>query len=193
MEKKNRALIIVDMQKDFCPGGSLAVQEGDKIVETINNLAKEYETVVLTKDWHPLNHCSFQQNGGPWPPHCVENTRGAELVDGLKTNPSKVILKGTHKEVDSYSGFYDNNHEFSTGLSEFLIEKKIEEVDVVGLALNYCVKYTALDAVEEGLSTRVILEGTRGIGDCAACIKEMQERGIEIIKKKERAEPTQSL
>lgn len=196
-----KALIIVDVQNDFCPGGALAVKHGDEVVAVINGLQKNYDLVVATKDWHPLNHKSFASNnnapvgelrtlnGRPqvmWPNHCVQGTEGAEFHPELNTlKIEKIFTKGENPEVDSYSGFFDNDKKSSTGLGEYLREKKVTEVDVVGLALDYCVKATALDAKNLGFKTRVILDATRAVNlhpeDTNKAVLELTEKGIEVI------------
>jgi len=169
-----KALIVVDVQTDFCPGGSLAVTDGDQIVKGINELvdSDEYGCVVFTKDWHPADHGSFASahgaepftmgslNGSPqmmWPDHCVQNTVGAEFhKDLVIPDWAKIIEKGLDKNVDSYSAFYDNDHKKSTGLAEYLREMEVEEVSVCGLAGDYCVKFTAEDSLNEGFKTNIL-------------------------------------
>jgi nicotinamidase/pyrazinamidase len=181
------ALILVDIQNDFCPGGSLAVKEGDQIVPIVNELQKHFALVVATKDWHPAGHSSFETL---WPPHCVQETTGAEFVAGLDTRPvARVFLKGTDMEIDSYSGFFDNEHKRATGLGDYLQERGVSDVTVVGLATDYCVKFTALDAVKLGFRTSVVLDACRGVevheGDTARAIKEMSEAGVNIIESRQ--------
>ena len=142
------ALILVDLQNDFCPGGSLAVKEGDQVVPVVNELQKLFGLIVATKDWHPPGHASFETL---WPPHCVQGTAGAEFVAGLDTSRvARVFLKGTDSEIDSYSGFFDNEHRRAPGLDDYLKGRGVTEVFVVGLATDYCVKFTALDARQLG-------------------------------------------
>ncbi len=153
-----KALIIVDVQNDFCEGGALAVPNANEIIPYINLLTQEneYEEIILTQDWHPANHKSFASNNGKqvgetiilnevpqfmWPDHCVQNTSGAEFHPDLDTSKvTKIIQKGTNVEVDSYSGFQDNNHFMKTGLDDYLKSKGIQMVEIVGLALDYCEK-----------------------------------------------------
>lgn len=195
------ALIIVDVQNDFVPGGALAVPEGDKVVEIINRVQPNFDLVVATQDWHPSNHGSFASShpgkkpggivrlsGLPqilWPDHCVQNTTGAQFVPGLETaRIAKVFRKGTDPELDSYSGLFDNGHRNSTGLGEYLKEQGVTEVFIGGLATDYCVKYTALDCVQFGFRTHVIKEACRGVNlvprDSEQAILEMRRAGIEI-------------
>lgn len=193
-----RALIIVDMQNDFVPGGALPAEGGDQIVGLINELQKEFELVVATQDWHPHDHGSFASNHpgrNPgeiielnglkqelWPDHAVQGSHGAEFVAGLDTSRiAKVFQKGTDPEVDSYSGFFDNGQKGDTGLNAFLEEQGVNEVFVVGLALDYCVKFTALDAERIGYDTTVIVDASRPVGDGAAAIEVMQAAGVAIV------------
>lgn len=185
-----KALIIVDVQNDFCPGGSLAVFEGDLVVEKINELqTKNYDLIVATQDWHPKNHSSFSSNNkdGIWPVHCVQGTKGAQFHPQLNVNKiGKVFLKGTNPEIDSYSGFLDNDKKTSTGLAEYLIQQNIQSVDVVGLALDYCVKATALDAKNIGLEVSVILSATKAVNikpeDGANTVEELKHKGIKVVE-----------
>ena len=176
------ALILVDLQNDFCPGGSLAVREGDRIVPVVNELQKLFALVVATKDWHPAGHSSFVSL---WPPHCVQGTAGAEFVEGLDTSRiARVFLKGTDMEIDSYSGFFDNEHRRATGLGDYLKERGVTDVTIAGLATDYCVKFTALDAVMLGFKTSVVVDACRGVevseGDTERAIEEMRAAGVKI-------------
>ena len=178
------ALILVDIQNDFCPGGSLAVGEGDRVVPVLNELQKKFELVVATKDWHPPNHSSFESL---WPPHCVQGTAGAEFVAGLDTSRlAHVFLKGTDVEVDSYSGFYDNEHRRATGLGDYLRARGVTRVTVAGLATDYCVKFTALDALRLGFETTVVEDACRGVevnaGDTARAVEEMRAAGARVVE-----------
>lgn len=182
--ENNSALILVDIQNDFCPGGSLAVRDGDRIVPVINELQKRFELIVATKDWHPAGHASFVSL---WPPHCVQETAGAEFVEGLDTGRiARVFLKGTDLEIDSYSGFFDNEHKRATGLGAYLQERGVSEVFIAGLATDYCVKFTALDAVMLGFKTSVIVDACRGVevceGDSARAVEEMSAAGVNITE-----------
>ena len=178
------ALILVDMQNDFCPGGSLAVKEGVRIVPVVNELQKHFPLVVATKDWHPAGHSSFVSL---WPPHCVQETAGAEFVAELDTSRiARIFLKGTDMEIDSYSGFFDNEHKRATGLGDYLKECGVTDVTVVGLATDYCVKFTALDAVSLGFKTTVVTDACRGVevheGDTVRAIEEMSAAGVNITQ-----------
>lgn len=205
-EQHQKALILVDIQKDFVPGGALPAENGREVVPVANRLMDAFELVVATQDWHPAGHLSFASNHegqevgdkielkgleqALWPDHCVQGTEGAEFVDGLRKGPiEKVFRKGVDKEIDSYSGFYDNGHRRPTGLSDYLREKGVEEVYIAGLATDVCVKYTTLDALKEGFDTYVAIDGCRGVnmepGDVAAAVEEMKEAGAEIVQSDE--------
>lgn len=175
-----KALIIVDIQNDFIPGGSLAVPDGDKIISRINELQKKFDLVVATQDWHPANHKSFASqhdsknpfdvidlNGLQqtlWPDHCIQSTKGAEFHKDLNTNKIEAIFrKGTNPEIDSYSGFFDNGRKKATGLHGYLQERKVTSVFVCGLAADFCVYYTALDALSLGYETTILDESTKAI------------------------------
>lgn len=200
------ALILVDIQNDFCPGGALEVKEGNQVVPVANALMDRFDLVVATQDWHPANHGSFaanhpwrkpgqviELNGLPqvlWPIHCVQESFGAEFVQTLQTDKiGKVFVKGTDPEIDSYSGFYDNGHRKATGMGDYLKEKGVETVYVMGLATDYCVKFTALDAVALGFKTYLIEDGCRGVnlnaGDVAQAIADMRSGGVEVTNSKE--------
>jgi nicotinamidase/pyrazinamidase len=204
-----KALILVDIQNDFLPGGALAVPEGDKVIPVANRLQTVFTVVVATQDWHPPNHGSFAANhpaknvfdqidlnGLPqtlWPIHCVQNTKGAELASTLdRGRISKVFLKGTDPRIDSYSGFFDNGHRKSTGLGEWLKAQGITEVFVCGLATDYCVKFTALDALQIGFKTHFIEDASRGVnlqpGDVDRAIQEMKQAGIHVVQSTELTE-----
>lgn len=197
-----KALILVDIQNDFLPGGTLAVPSGDKVIPVANRLMPEYELVVATQDWHPAGHKSFASQhdghevgevislGGVdqilWPDHCVQGSSGAEFATDLNTEGvDHVVQKGTDPLIDSYSGFFDNDHKKATGLGDYLKQKEVTAVDVMGLATDYCVKFTALDAIELGLEVRLIAEGVRGVelvpGDCDLAIKQMMEAGVIAV------------
>jgi nicotinamidase/pyrazinamidase len=195
------ALILVDIQNDFVPGGALAVPEGGQIVPIVNELQKKFELIVATQDWHPRDHASFAANhpgkkigdvievdGLPqilWPVHCVQNTPGAELVPSLdRSRIDRIFHKGTDPHIDSYSGFFDNGHRKATGLGDHLKSKQVTDVYVCGLATDYCVKFTALDAVQLGFKTHVINDASRGVnlkpGDVDRAIDEMKGAGVEV-------------
>ncbi len=175
-----KALIIADIQYDFLPGGALGVPGGDKIIPIVNALQKQFELVVATQDWHPVGHRSFASaHEGKkvmettmlgdteqilWPDHCVQGTQGAQFAKEMSLNDVEVIFrKGMDKEIDSYSAFYDNEHKKSTGLSDFLKGKGVKEVYVSGLAGDFCVAYTALDALKEGFDTYLVEDATKPI------------------------------
>ncbi len=196
------ALILVDIQSDFLPGGALAVPGGDQIIPLANQLMEGLEIVVATQDWHPPEHGSFAANhpgrqlfetidlhGLPqtlWPVHCVQGTPGAELATELDTSKiTRVFHKGTRPEIDSYSGFHDNGHRHSTGLAEWLREQGVTRVTVCGLATDYCVKFTSLDALAEGFEVTLAMAACRGVdlnpGDVNAAILQMKECGVRVI------------
>lgn len=175
-----KALLLIDIQNDFLPGGSLAVPEGDKIIPLVNALHEKFDFVVATQDWHPSSHKSFASNhagknpfnqidlgGLPqvlWPDHCVQGTHGAELAAAVNWNRTEAIFrKGTNPELDSYSGFYDNGHRKGTGLANYLKGRGVTDVYIAGLAGDYCVYFTAKDALEEGFTTYLIEDATRPI------------------------------
>jgi len=204
---KKDALIIVDMQYDFIPGGSLAVEEGDLIINGINEVAKLFKKrtaqVVLTQDWHPKKHLSFASNHhgkspgdeyisdngaiGPilWPAHCVQGTKGAKFHKDLKVDlADKVIKKGMNPKVDSYSGFQDNDKKSETGLREYLNSKSIKRIFVCGLALDYCCYYTAIDGFEFGYEVYFLVDLTRGVdlpeGNIDSALETMKKTGIKF-------------
>lgn len=198
-----KALIIVDVQNDFCEGGALAVPDADSIIPYINLLLEEneYDQVVLTQDWHPANHKSFASNNGKnvgetislngvpqfmWPDHCVQGTFGADFHSDLNRDKvTHIIQKGKNPEIDSYSAFQDNNHFMKTGLEDFLRYHDIQLVEIVGLALDYCVKFTALDAVNAGFVTCLHFNGTKAVNvkpdNSKNAIYDMLERGVTIL------------
>ena len=175
-----KAFIVVDLQNDFLPGGSLAVSTGHTIIPPINQLLQlPFEIIVASKDWHPKDHISFASQHGKkvgehlyssqigqilWPEHCIQNSFGADFSDDLeKQNIQKIFYKGTTRNVDSYSAFFDNAHLKSTGLYEYLKEKNVDEVFIAGLTTEYCVKYSALDALNLGFKTHVIIDACKAI------------------------------
>jgi nicotinamidase/pyrazinamidase len=195
-----KALIIVDMQHDFLPDGSLAVPRSNEIIQTINNLQTEYDLVIATQDWHPKDHKSFAANHPGkalleiidlngleqklWPVHCVQGTTGAAITSELnQDNIAAVFQKGMNKEVDSYSGFFDNDKVNSTGLDDYLQSKGVTEVAVCGLAAEYCVYFTATDALELGFKTSIIEDATRPISqqDFDNAKQTFKEKGGFII------------
>ncbi len=180
-----RAFIIVDVQYDFMPGGALAIAEGDTIVDPIRKIRDKFDCVVFTQDWHPANHCSFRENGGVWPIHCVQNSRGAAIDRRILRPDDVVIRKGVHADVDSYSGFWDNERKHKTALDAFLKSNRIDSVFICGLATDYCVKFTALDAVDAGYETYLVADACRGVdvheGDSTNAIAEMEKRGVTVV------------
>jgi len=195
------ALIVVDIQNDFLPGGALAVPDGDATIAVANAVMPAFDVVVATQDWHPPGHHSFavqhpgrqvgeviEVGGVPqvlWPVHCVEDTGGAAFAAGLDVSRfTQVFKKGTDPAVDSYSGFFDNGRRHATGLGEWLRGRRVTHVSVLGLATDYCVKFTALDAVDLGFHTRLIADGCRAVelaaGDAARALAELRAAGVEV-------------
>lgn len=198
-----KALIVVDVQNDFCEGGALAVPQANEIIPYINLLMEDstYDEIILTQDWHPENHKSFasnnnkkvgeltELNGIPqfmWPDHCIQGTFGAEFHPDLNTeNVTHIIQKGKNPEVDSYSGFQDNNQLVKTDLEDYLKFKDIELVEIVGLALDYCVKYTCIDAAKAGFITCLHFKGTKAVNakpeNDKDAIFELLENNVTIL------------
>lgn len=197
------ALLLVDLQNDFLPGGALGVLEGDQVIPVANRVQEYFDIVIATADWHPPGHGSFasshpgckagdviELSGMPqvlWPDHCVQHTEGAEFSPHLNTGKiAKVIYKGMDPEIDSYSGFFDNGRQKATGLETYLRDQKVDTVYVMGLATDYCVKYTALDAVSLGYRTWLIEDGCRGVGvaegDVERALAEMKAAGVRVVK-----------
>ncbi len=175
------ALIIVDVQSDFCPGGALAVAEGDEVIEPLHRLADEADVVVATRDWHPQDHHSFERHGGLWPDHCIQGTAGAELHPDLDQGRiDRIFDAGT---VSGHEGFDKFEH---TYLEDYLRERGVERVHVGGLALDYCVKHTALGARQRGFPTVVHLDATRAVevqpGDGEDAIEELRAAGVEVVE-----------
>jgi len=176
---RNDALIIIDVQNDFCPNGALAVPDGDQVVALINQVSEKFSTVILTQDWHPAGHASFASthNADPfttttlhygeqtlWPDHCVQGSPGAEFHSQLNSNSAALIVrKGMHQGIDSYSAFFENDKTTSTGLTGYLNAMNIKRVFCAGLAFDYCVRFTAEDAVKENFATIVIEDACRAI------------------------------
>lgn len=202
MKNKN-VLIVVDAQYDFMPGGALAVENGDKIVPVINKLLPNFDLIIFTKDWHPANHKSFASqhddknpfdmidlNGLDqvlWPDHCVQKTRGSDIHDNIDFGKIKgdfyIFKKGMDPEVDSYSGFYDNGRINSTGLKDFLEERGITKTFICGLALDFCVEYTAIDSAMEGFDTVLIKDGTRSLKpNIDDTLQKFREAGVKLIE-----------
>ncbi|MDQ6606055.1 MAG: nicotinamidase [Actinomycetota bacterium] len=174
------ALIVVDVQNDFCPGGALAVTDGDAVIEPINRLIGRASYVVATRDWHPPDHGSFAAQGGPWPVHCLRDTPGAALHDGLRSDRFDLVLdKGQTRGLEGYSAFE------ATELERVLRERGIKTVQVAGLALEYCVRATALDARRAGFDVIVHREATRPVeaetGDGERTVAELQAAGVRVI------------
>lgn len=197
------ALIAIDLQNDFMPGGALAVPHGDEVIPAANRLMTSFDLVVATQDWHPENHGSFAAAhpgrkvgamttlGGVaqllWPVHCVQGSDGASFHPALDSGRfSHIVRKGSNPAIDSYSGFFDNDHRTSTGLESFLRQQRVERVYVFGLATDYCVKYTAIDAAKLGFVTFVIDDACRGVnvnpGDVQRSLDEMRAAGITIVR-----------
>lgn len=192
---------MVDLQNDFVPGGALSVPNGDQVIPIANKLQRDYSLVVATQDWHPANHGSFALNHAGkkpgyriildgieqilWPVHCVQDTPGADFVPALdRSRIARVFKKGTDPRIDSYSALFDNAHRRSTGLAEYLQEQSVTDVYLLGLALDYCVKFSALDARQLGFNTYVILDACRGIAlqpdDLEKALEEMRRAGAKI-------------
>ncbi len=198
-----KALIVVDVQNDFCEGGSLAVPNSNEIIPFINLLMEEniYDEIVFSQDWHPANHKSFASNNGRkvgetillnggkqfmWPDHCVQNTFGAEFHPDLNIEKAThIVKKGMNVEIDSYSAFQDNNHFTKTDLDDFLKFNEIQLVEIVGLALDYCVKYTCIDAVNNGYITCLHFNGTKAVNakpdSDKDTIYDLLKRGVTIL------------
>ncbi len=197
-----KALILTDIQNDFLPGGALAVPEGDAVIPVANRLQAGFPLVVATQDWHPPNHGSFAANhpgkkpheqidlnGLPqtlWPVHCVQGSQGAEFSAALKQERiAQVFHKGTDPGIDSYSGFFDNGHRKATGMGDWLKSNGVTEVYLCGLTTDYCIRYSALDAVNLGFKTWVIVDACRGIdlqpGDVRKALADMARAGVFVV------------
>ncbi|HZC59182.1 MAG TPA: bifunctional nicotinamidase/pyrazinamidase [Chthoniobacterales bacterium] len=196
------ALLIIDVQNDFLPGGALPVPNGDQVIPVINAIQHKFDLVLATQDWHPQNHGSFaanhsnrapgdviELNGIPqvlWPVHCVQETFGADFSANLLTEHfAKIFRKGTDPGIDSYSGFFDNGKKRSTGLADYLHASAVDRVFLCGLATDYCVKFSALDSAEAGFKTILIADACRGVdlqpGDSATAIEAMRRAGAAIV------------
>ncbi|MCB1110788.1 MAG: bifunctional nicotinamidase/pyrazinamidase [Chlamydiia bacterium] len=191
------ALLVVDLQYDFMPGGALAVKGGDEVVPLINALMGNFDYTIASQDWHPERHVSFATTHGKiagesieidgvkqelWPIHCVQNTHGASLVEELKKDPiDHYFRKGIDRETDSYSAFFDNGKKRETGLDAFLKEHEVTKLYIAGLTTDFCVKYSALDALELGYEVIVIADACRAVFDKKDALKEMQQAGAEIV------------
>ena len=197
-----KALILVDIQNDFLPGGSLAVPQGEQVIAVANRVGLDFEMVLATQDWHPPNHGSFAEHypgkkpGDQiylaglqqtlWPMHCVQNTPGAALAGDLDTaRIEKVFQKGTDPNIDSYSGFFDNGRRQATGLEDYLRQGGVSSVYMMGLATDYCVLFTVLDACRLGFDTHLIVDGCRGVeltpGDTDNALQRMKQAGAQVI------------
>lgn len=197
----DKALIVIDIQNDFCPGGALAVSQGDEIIAPVNKLIARHDHVIVTQDWHPKNHSSFasqHNNSAPyelinmpygkqvlWPDHCVQGTYGAELHHDLVWQKSELLLrKGYNAAIDSYSTFFENDHKTSTGLVGYLRERNIKKLLLCGLATDFCVAYSAIDGVRAGFEVSVSLAACRAIdldGSLDSALKAMQDNGVELL------------
>jgi nicotinamidase/pyrazinamidase len=196
------ALMLIDLQIDFLPGGALAVPEGDRVIPIANEIIHEFPVVVATKDWHPADHGSFAANHEDkdpgevidlhgleqvlWPVHCVQETTGADFAPGLLTDAiDKVFFKGTDPTIDSYSGFFDNGHRKSTGLGEWLRAQRVTDVYIMGLATDYCVQFSARDALQLDFATHIIPEGCRGVnlqpGDADQALQQLGQLGVQLV------------
>ncbi|GAA5507242.1 bifunctional nicotinamidase/pyrazinamidase [Novipirellula caenicola] len=206
MRSKREALILVDIQNDFLPGGALAVAKGDEVIPVANRCVPEFDNVIVTQDWHPPNHSSFVSNHPGrhvgdvvkvgdvdqvlWPDHCIQLSEGAAFADALEIRCDVAIFrKGTDAAMDSYSGFFDNGHKHATGLHDYLREHQIERLFVMGLATDYCVKFTALDAVMLNFETFLLIDGCRSVSQdpiqVDEAIDQMQAAGVQIIHSNE--------
>ena len=173
-----KALILIDLQNDFMPGGALAIPNADQILPMINKILPLFESVIATKDWHPENHISFSI----WPKHCIQNTKGAEFPKKLHVKEIEhVIYKGMDPNIDSYSAFFDNEKKHQTGLFEYLKRKKITHLYFVGVATDYCVLYSVLDALELGFQVTVVQDGCRGIKEEAKAFETMRQKGAHLL------------
>ena len=197
----NEAIVVIDVQNDFCPGGALAVDRGDEVVAEINRIVRNYPVRVFTQDWHTTGHGSFASSHmgqvpfdqidmpyGPqvlWPDHCVHGTDGADFHEDLYTEMAQLILrKGFRSEIDSYSAFFENDKTTATGLEGYLRGRGVEKVTLVGLATDYCVAWSALDAARLGFSVKVRLDACRAIdldGSLAKALAEMEAAGVQLV------------
>jgi nicotinamidase/pyrazinamidase len=202
MKRNDRdVLFIVDVQNDFCPGGALAVPQGDQIVPAVNRLAAEFAHVILTQDWHPRGHASFASSHPGkqpfdtidlsygqqilWPDHCVQGTRGAAFHPDLEVPHAELVLrKGFRTAIDSYSAFLENDHRTPTGLAGYLKERRFERITLCGLATDFCVFYSALDGRQAGFAVTIVTDACRGIdmdGSLSQAMRSMNEAGVTIL------------
>lgn len=195
----SKALIVIDVQNDFCPGGALAVEGGDEIVPGINALMGDFETVILTQDWHPKGHSSFASSHGAapfsttempygtqvlWPDHCIQGTEGAAFHTDLRVDGDLIIRKGYNPAIDSYSAFFENDHVTPTGLEGYLRTRGIDTLTMVGLATDFCVNFSAVDAAKLGFTVTVRTDLCRAIdmdGSLAAALDGMKTAGVEVL------------
>jgi nicotinamidase/pyrazinamidase len=199
-----KALLLIDIQNDFLPGGALAVPDGDQIIPIVNHIQPQFDLIIATQDWHPPDHKSFASNHADkkvfdkieldgleqvlWPDHCVQGTDGADFSKELDMKKVEAIFrKGTNKDIDSYSGFYDNGHRKSTGLADYLKGKHITQVYIAGLAGDYCVYYSAKDALKEGFATYIIEDATKPIDtkNFEKVKEDIVQRGGKVIASRE--------
>ena len=196
-----KALLIVDIQNDFCPGGALAVPDGNRIIPVVNKLAEQFDHVLMTQDWHPAGHHSFASSHSGkepfetiempygeqvlWPDHCVQGTTGADFHPTLNTTHAELIIrKGFRRQIDSYSGFFENDHETGTGLTGYLRDRGFDTLYIAGLATDFCVKWTALDALKEGFGVSVVRDAVAGIdidGSVKTAWQEMRDAGVQEV------------
>lgn len=201
MPISNTALLMIDIQNDFCPGGALAVAGGDEIVRVVNAMQAQYSVQVLTQDWHPADHTSFASNhqgGQPfsmvkmpygdqvlWPDHCVQGSQGAQFHQDLQTNSADLIIrKGYNSQIDSYSAFFENDQSTPTGLAGYLRDRQVTSVMLTGLATDFCVFYSAIDAIKCGFSVQLARDACRAIdmdGSLDHAMKTMTDAGVEFI------------
>ncbi|MCP5506300.1 MAG: bifunctional nicotinamidase/pyrazinamidase [Chlamydiales bacterium] len=199
--KTDKALIIVDLQNDFLPGGALGVDGGEEIIPIIHQLMDRFDVVIATQDIHPKGHVSFAETHGKqvgetvelegqtqelWPIHCVENTHGAALADGLNKDKIQAYFKkGTDLQVDSYSAFFDNDYESETGLDDYLRQRKVKTLYLVGLTTDFCVKFTALDALDLGFKVVIVRDACKGVFDEERALEELKKKGAKIVFSKD--------
>lgn len=199
MPAPNEALLVIDIQNDFCPGGALAVTGGDEIVPGVNQLMDDFATVVLTQDWHPAGHSSFASSHKAepftttqmpygtqvlWPDHCIQGTEGAAFHKDLRVDGDLIIRKGFNPEIDSYSAFFENDHTTPTGLEGYLRTRRINRLTMVGLATDFCVNFSAVDAAKLGFAVTVRTDLCRAIdmdGSLAAAMDGMKQAGVEVL------------
>lgn len=197
-----KALLLVDIQNDFCPGGALAVPDGDTIIPTVNKLIEKFDVIIQTQDWHPAGHQSFASSHSGkepfdtveldygtqvlWPDHCVQGSNGAEFHPELNTLKSQVIIrKGFRKAIDSYSTFFENDQKTSTGLRGYLNQRGITDLYTAGLATDFCVKWSVLDGIDEGFNMHIIEDAVEGIdleGSLDEAWKEMRDKGVNVVQ-----------